>query len=299
MVVPNALIVGVPKAGTTALFNAMSTSPEVCGSLSKETHYFSPLRYGEPLTPISAYEAEFSHHVHETIILEATPSYFYGGRTLATGIKNVSPGSRVIVILRDPRTRALSWWRFARSRGFLTEDIDFEAYVAICRAWTSQPEDTLKNLGWRGLSGGLYDHWLPAWRDVFGEALTVIFYEDLRQSPAKTVEQLGRHLGVDLGLHSIPEQNVTTEVRFMPLQHMALGMNRLGETWWRGHPKVKRLARAAYYRMNRGHQQPEISRQVERLLDDYFAGTLLNLHEQGLTVPSSWRSTLPLHSKPA
>ena len=47
----DAIIAGVNKAGTTSLFVSLSTHPDVAPSSIKETRYFLPPRYGEPLPP--------------------------------------------------------------------------------------------------------------------------------------------------------------------------------------------------------------------------------------------------------
>ncbi len=44
--VPNLVIVGVVKSGTTSLFNYLSQHPDICPSDVKETRYFDPLRFG-------------------------------------------------------------------------------------------------------------------------------------------------------------------------------------------------------------------------------------------------------------
>ena len=47
----DAVIAGVNKAGTTSLFVSLSTHPDVAPSAIKETRYFLPARYGQPLEP--------------------------------------------------------------------------------------------------------------------------------------------------------------------------------------------------------------------------------------------------------
>ena len=49
----DAIIAGVNKAGTTSLFVSLSTHPDVAPSAIKETRYFLPARYGQPLEPTS------------------------------------------------------------------------------------------------------------------------------------------------------------------------------------------------------------------------------------------------------
>ena len=84
---PNLIIAGVNKAGSTSLFHYLSQHPEVCGSKDKETCYFLPLLYNESISPITNYEAQFSHCGKSAYRLEATPAYIYGGEKIAAEIK--------------------------------------------------------------------------------------------------------------------------------------------------------------------------------------------------------------------
>jgi hypothetical protein len=54
------IIAGVNKAGTTSLFVSLSTHPDVAPSSIKETSYFLPPRYGEPLASASVWEGYFA-----------------------------------------------------------------------------------------------------------------------------------------------------------------------------------------------------------------------------------------------
>src|SRR4029077_8787116 len=79
----DAVIAGVNKAGTTSLFVSLSTHPDVAPSAIKETRYFLPPRYGQPLEPFSSYQEYFRDAGVRPVRLEATPSYFYGASAVA------------------------------------------------------------------------------------------------------------------------------------------------------------------------------------------------------------------------
>src|SRR5665809_53913 len=114
---PNLLIAGVSRAGTTSLFRYLGQHPDVCASDVKELRYFTPLRYGDPPGPVETYAAHFGGCADTRYRLEATPGYFYGGRALARGIHEVCPAdSRVVVSLRSPADRCWSWFSFVKSR---------------------------------------------------------------------------------------------------------------------------------------------------------------------------------------
>ena len=91
---PNLLIVGVPKAGTTYLFSYLNLHHNVFGSIPKEPGYFHSLRWGEDLANIKEYEKAFSRYNNQEYAMEATPGYFYGGEKVASKMKDLLPDSK-------------------------------------------------------------------------------------------------------------------------------------------------------------------------------------------------------------
>src|ERR1700733_3338023 len=83
----DAVIAGVNKAGTTSLFVSLSTHADVAPSSIKETRYFLPARYGEPLPPAAEWDPYFAEAGDRPVHLEATPSYFYGGAAVAEAMR--------------------------------------------------------------------------------------------------------------------------------------------------------------------------------------------------------------------
>lgn len=288
MTVPNALIVGVNKAGTTAVFSALASHDAVCASSTKETHYFDPIRFGEPLPPVRTYEAYFECRPAERLVLEATPGYFYGGRALAEAIRAISPDSRVVVILREPVARTFSWYRFCRTRMLLPQELDFATYIDRCLELGLQPEERRDLTAWRGLSGGLYARWLPAWRDVFGDDLLVVFYDDLEADFRGTLEVIGKHFDLDTTGLAVARDNVSVDIRTVLLQRLALRINRAGERMWRRSPRLKERLRSVYYRANGRRRQTRLLTSDRDRLRHYFADSISDLKEQLGQVPSAW-----------
>ena len=75
---PNLVIAGVSRAGTTSLFRYLAQHPDVGTSDVKELRYFSAVRHGQPLEPLDMYAAHFKACT-QAFAVEATPGYFYGG----------------------------------------------------------------------------------------------------------------------------------------------------------------------------------------------------------------------------
>ena len=93
----DAIIAGVNKAGTTSLFVSLSTHPDVAPSSIKETSYFLPPRYGEPLASASVWEGYFAHAGERAVRLEATPSYFYGAVIAYNDARTPGLGSAIFL----------------------------------------------------------------------------------------------------------------------------------------------------------------------------------------------------------
>ena len=93
---PNLLIVGVGKAGTTSLFFYLSQHPDICPSAQKEPRYFR-LGDDEELPPIESYARHFAACRNERFVLEASPQYFKGGPRSIELIREHLGRPRVIV----------------------------------------------------------------------------------------------------------------------------------------------------------------------------------------------------------
>lgn len=182
---PNLVIVGVAKAGTTSLFHHLSQHPEICTSDVKELRYFSPLQYGEPLTPIDTYAQHFAHCQQKKYAVEATPGYFYGGRPLASGLRGTCPSARTLVVLRSPEARCWSFFRFVKSRVRIPKEMTFSAYLDRCeelhRAGTDMDPD---HGDFSGLVKGCYAQWLDDWTEEFGERFRIMFLKIWSATPS-------------------------------------------------------------------------------------------------------------------
>ena len=77
---PNLIIVGLGKAGTTSLFWYLSQHSDVCASTVKEPGYFLPAAEGLELPPIGQYASYFKECGRERYRMEASPQYFHGAR---------------------------------------------------------------------------------------------------------------------------------------------------------------------------------------------------------------------------
>jgi hypothetical protein len=179
---PNFIIAGVSRAGTTTMFNALAAHPQVCSSTTKETRYFQAVRYGEPLAPLSEYQSYFRRCGAQPVTMECTPDYFYGGAATAAAIKSVCD-PRIAIILREPISRLISFYRFMQSRLQIPQDMSLQQYVERCLAVPDADINDRANNVYTGLWGGQYARVLPDWLAAYPGRCDVYFFDDLVADP--------------------------------------------------------------------------------------------------------------------
>ena len=131
MPLPDFLIIGAPKAGTTALHAALATHPALYMSPVKEPKFFltdgrpPPARGGGPgdvqtwrehVWRQEDYEALFAAAPAGQLRAESTPFYLYDAAAQGR-IRELIPDTKLIAMLRDPVERAHSNWTHLWSAG--------------------------------------------------------------------------------------------------------------------------------------------------------------------------------------
>jgi len=268
MALPDFLVAGVPKAGTTALHAALSRHPGLYLSPIKEPKFFltdgpppakggpgDALTYREHVWERARYEALFDAAPPGTLRGEATPLYLYAPDAMRR-IHRLIPDAKLIVIIRDPVERAHSNWTHLWSAG-LEPVRDF---VQACAE-----EDRRIAAGWApfwhytGL--GRYGEQLERAFALFPrEQVLVLRYRLLIDDPVATLERICGFLGVETGvLSEIPRENVTAHPEHT-LAHRAVSLG------MRASDAVGRLlpgstATAATHRLERFLQRGRRERQ--------------------------------------
>ena len=127
-VVPDFVIIGCQRGGTSSLYRYLGLHPDISASLRKETEYFTAkFPEGE-----AWYRAHFPlalrHRVAAAIgkrrlTFEATPDYLVDPRAPAR-CHALLPEARIVVMLREPGERALSQFHHNVRLGLETETFD-------------------------------------------------------------------------------------------------------------------------------------------------------------------------------
>ena len=250
----DAIIAGVNKAGTTSLFVSLSTHPDVAPSSIKETGYFLPARYGQPLPPIAEWDAYFATAGDRPVHLEGTPSYFYGGAAVAAAMRERLVDPHVLVVLREPVSRAISFFSYQKIRLRFPADYPITDYLAVADELTDADFGDPENEKYMAFRGGCYADFLPAWFDVLGtERVRVIDFQRLVGDQLTTLHETATWLELDptrFPSDALSSENRTTGYKSKGFQRIALTGNDRLERVFRRHPEVKRKLRALYYRLN-------------------------------------------------
>ncbi len=286
------IIAGVNKAGTTSLFVTLSEHPDIAPSAVKETRYFLPARYGQPLAPVETYEQQFPPR-DARVRLEASPSYFYGAASVADAIAARVEAPRIVIVLREPVARALSFFSYQKARLRIPVALPIEEYLATEARMSAADFLDPANEPYFAVGGSRYADFLPAWVDRFGaDALHITNFEELIDDPATALKRLAAWLEIDpdgFAGATLRSENRTTGFRRSGLQRVALVANDRLERMLRRAPEVKRALRSAYYRVNGAPMRSEVPEAVAADLAARFTEPNARLREQlqamGLALP--------------
>ena len=268
MTLPNLLIAGVPKAGTSSLFSYLVQHPDVCGATRKEVGFFTPDAPDGMAGSLEHY-ASFFPCTGAAYTTEATPRYVYGGRTLIAAIQRSLPAVRILLILREPFERLWSAYTFQRSLGHIGNE-SFESYVERCERARQEHPDIRAQGHHKGFSIGMYGEHVPPWLQAFGPRTRVVFFDDLRSDPAGLMRGVIGWLGLDrAGLRhvSFNRTNPTVHPRSVALARLMAGSRHVARRIVPAQGRVATLR--AYRRINAAQPprqpQPELVRTVRDL----------------------------------
>ena len=125
---PNTLIVGAQKGGTTSLYNYLCQHPRVQPATTKEIHYFDNHYEKGRLW----YRSHFPYAWTDAdVVVEGTTGYMFFDRALPR-LAAMLPDAKLIAVLRDPVERTHSHYRHTRrgmGRHQATEQRSFEDAV--------------------------------------------------------------------------------------------------------------------------------------------------------------------------
>ena len=224
---PDFLVIGAQKCGTTALYAYLRWHPQITGPAWKEVSYFDR-HYGRGER---WYRGQFPSRPwlwlaggrsgRTALVGEASPSYVFHPHA-PKRVRALLPDARLIVLLRDPVDRALSHYNHEVALG--REPLSFEDALDREQERTGGEfarlgDTTYFSKAWWDftyLARGRYPEQLELWLAVFPrEQLLVLASEQLRQDPAEAYARVLDHIGA--APHELAEYPSIFEREYAPM----------------------------------------------------------------------------------
>jgi hypothetical protein len=220
MSLPNVIIAGAPKCGTSSLYFWLAAHPEACASKVKETFFFADevSRFNKGLNHIEngleAYSRHFTHCKEAKVTFEATAPYIYFNTALEQ-IPQLSTKPKVIFVLREPAARAYSKFKFNKYK-LQNFEGSFEEYVSLKGDFGSG----------KHVEEGHYIEYLKRWKKALTEErMNVLLFEDLLADKVSAMKKLASFLGLDPSFYdtfNFLQRNETVKLKNRGLHKLGL-----------------------------------------------------------------------------
>ncbi|KAM6897408.1 heparan sulfate glucosamine 3-O-sulfotransferase 3A1-like [Xenentodon cancila] len=223
---PRALIIGVKKGGTRALLEFLRVHPDI-RAVGAEPHFFDR-NYDNGL---EWYRELMPKTLEGQITMEKTPSYFVT-REAPARISAMSRDTKLIVVVRDPVTRAISDY---------TQTLSKKPDIPSFESLTFKNRTTgLIDTSWSAIQIGIYAKHLDNWLQYFPmDQILFVSGERLISDPAGELGRVQDFLGL---------KRIITDKHFyfnqtkgFPCLKKAEGSSKphcLGKTKGRTHPNI-------------------------------------------------------------
>jgi hypothetical protein len=186
------LIVGVQKAGTTALFDYLAEDPAFALSTPKEVHFFDDETVDWRRPDYGRYHQAFPP-ADGRLRGEATPIYAYWPQSLER-ICAYNPAVRLVLMLRDPVQRAWSHWKMEYARGAEVRPFAWCVRQGRQRLFEAEPWGCHREFSY--VERGFYGEQVERLYALFPrDQVLILRAEDLRRDPNPTLDEVRRFLG--------------------------------------------------------------------------------------------------------
>jgi hypothetical protein len=196
---PDAVIIGAQKCGTSSLHMYLTQHPGVIPPLRKEVHYFDVnFKRGE-----AWYRAHFGRRGEPGLNFDASPYYLFHP-LVAERMHALLPRAQLVVLLRDPVRRAYSHYWHERDKG--REPLSFEDALKAEPERVDEAHRKLANYEIAAsrehqihsyVARGRYAEQLERWLALYPrEQLRVLRFEDLVKDPLAVLNQTLAYLAL-------------------------------------------------------------------------------------------------------
>ena len=200
---PDFIIIGSSKSGTTSLYNYMIQHPSIGSASIKEVHFFEYIT----TTSIGWYRSHFPTYIYKNYVKLARKQDFITGVAPATylfhphvpkRVLDVIPHVKLIVILRNPVDRAFSAYNHMVREGLQTLSFEdaIKSELKRIEIGKKEPQFIVNNDDFENyptysyLRHGIYVEYLKNWMNTFPKKQFLILQtKELGENPTKTLDQ--------------------------------------------------------------------------------------------------------------
>ena len=253
------VIAGSNKCGTTSVFRYLSDHPAVCGSAQKETDFFHKAADYDSKETLRNYMKLFpSLSANHDFCVEATPTYLDSGRKIAGRMNQLLDKPYVLLLLRDPTERIVSYYR--SKHGLATSQISgltFNEFVDRAMSIALKRADTLsvndERIG-NQIEKAHYERFLEDYlQTIPASQMRIMFFEDIRDTPRESMQTLCDSIGLNSSFYldySFHVENRSRYHRNAGLRTLATKINATAEPVLNRIPFVRRKMRSFYDAVN-------------------------------------------------
>ena len=297
---PNFLIIGAPKAGTSSLYAYLKQHPEIYMSPIKEPHFFmlenkeinfrgpgDKERFKFAVHRIEDYQKLFAGVKNEIAVGEASTTYL-GSERAPERIKQYIPDVKLIAVLRNPVDAAYaSFLHLLRDGDEFIDDFSM--------ALQAEQERIQKNWGliWHYQQRNFYYAQVKRYFEIFNkEQIKIYIYEEFKENPRSVLYEIFDFLGVDPSFKSdiSSKHNVSAMPKSMMLNRILAKPNPIKDTtklFFPSRIRSKLYDKIRVWNLN-GFRKPNMLIRDRNYLRQVFQEDILNLQNLIKKDLSSW-----------
>ena len=254
MKLPNLIVGGAPKSGTSSLYFWLSEHPDIFASKVKETFFFNDkinkfnINCNCIQHNIHEYSKFFAGSKNQKIIFEATAAYIYSNNALKNLSEFCDP-PKIIFLLREPSQQIYSHYKM---ENFRTKRVN-ESFSIYSK------RDVIINRA-------NYYHYLKNWYNLYPkEKIKLILYEDLIKNKKEVVFNICDFLEIDKKYFEnfdFQHRNKSIKIKSKKLHNLSQKIQPLVPH------KIQKLILPIYLKFNSSNDVINLSTNDKKILDE-------------------------------
>lgn len=200
--IPNFLIIGAQKSGTTSLADALNRHSQVFVCEPMEPEFFSRVAIDKSQEKsLSKYRHLFEHAPVGAVCGEASTGTMLSSDVIPH-IEKYAPEVKLIALLRAPEKRAYSAYTHDCKKGRVVLDVQDSIFRQEAECYINKKEN---RFDW--FSRSEYAKQLKSFADYYGERFKIIIFEELIEEEVKGLNEIQEFLGLRQEQLSLTREN--------------------------------------------------------------------------------------------